>query len=123
MKKEYTCIICPNGCELAVEIEGTEIIAIEGAACSKGTDYVRQELVDPRRNIATSVLVANGDIPLVSVRLSNPIPKAEIFAVVNEIKKVKLTAPVMLGQVIIKNVLGLNADVIATKQVGVKRVS
>lgn len=122
MKKEYTCIICPNGCELATEIEGTRIIAIEGAACNKGTDYVQQELVDPQRNIATSVLVANGDIPLVSVRLSQPIPKAKIFAVVNEIKQVKLTAPVMLGQIIIKNVLGLNVNVITTKQVGVKVV-
>ncbi len=122
MKKEYTCIICPNGCELAAEIEGTRIIALEGAACNKGTEYVQQELVDPQRNIATSVLVINGDIPLVSVRLSNSIPKAKIFAVVNEIKSVKLTAPVMLGQIVIENVLGLNADVIATKQVGVKRV-
>lgn len=123
MKKEYTCIICPNGCELAAEIEGTRIIALEGAACNKGTEYVQQELVDPQRNIATSVLVINGDIPLVSVRLSNSIPKAEIFAVVNEIKSVKLTAPVTLGQIVIENVLGLNADVIATKQVGAKRVS
>lgn len=120
MRKEYTCIICPNGCELEVEIEGGKIMAIAGAACKKGKEYVEQELIDPQRNIATSVFVENGAIPLVSVRLTNPIPKARIFDVVNEIKKVKLMAPVTLGQVIIKNVLGLNSDVIATKHVGVK---
>lgn len=121
MKKEYTCIICPNGCEMEAEIEGTKVIGIEGATCKKGKEYVEQELVDPQRNIATSVLVENGDMPLVSVRLSNTIPKAKIFAVMNEIKQVKLTAPVTLGQIVIKNVLELNADVIATKHVGVEQ--
>lgn len=117
MLKRYTCIICPNGCEIEAETEQEEILSISGAACKKGEEYVRQELTDPKRNIASSVLVENGELPLVSVRLSSPIPKARIFDVMEEIKKLKLKAPVSAGQTVIHNVLGLGTDVIATKSV------
>lgn len=120
MKKTFTCIICPNGCEIETEFEARNIKTVTGAACKRGEEYVKQELTDPQRNIATSVLVAGGELPLVSVRLSRMIPKEKIFAVMEEIKKVRLTAPVHSGQVVLKNVLGLGSDVIATKNVAGK---
>ena len=46
-----------------------------------------------------------------------PIPKARIFDVMAEIKAVKVSAPVVMGQVVLKNVLGLESDVISTKNV------
>lgn len=54
---------------------------------------------------------------LASVRLSAPIPKAKIFDVMNEIRKVKRTAPVHEGEVVIENVLGLGSNVIVTRTV------
>jgi CxxC motif-containing protein len=117
MIKEYTCIICPNGCEIEAKIEGITILEIEGATCPRGKEYVEQELVNPKRNIATSVSVEGGILPLVSVRLTKSIPKERIFDVMNEIKKIKLRAPVKINQVVIKNVLDLDSDVIATKNV------
>jgi len=115
MIKKYTCIVCPNGCEIEASIEGTTIFKIDGATCSKGSEYVKQEIVNPQRNIATSVYVDGGDLPLASVRLSKSIPKECIFDVMNEIKKVKLTAPVKMNQVVIENVLNLGSNVIVTK--------
>ena len=53
MLREFTCIICPNGCEITAGVEDNQIISIEGALCPKGETYVNQELTDPRRNIAT----------------------------------------------------------------------
>lgn len=120
MKRTYTCIICPNGCEIEAEFEAQNITAMAGAACKRGEEYVRQELIDPQRNIATTVLVEGGEIPLVSVRLTHTIPKAKIFTVMHEIKKVRLTAPVKMEQIVIKNVLGFCSDVIATKNVAAK---
>lgn len=118
MIREFICILCPNGCELSVELnEDNTILKLEGATCQRGDEYVQQELFAPQRNIATSVKVMGGNMPLVSVRLSEAIPKEKIFDVMDKIKKVKLEAPVSLGQVVIKNVLGLERDVIATKQV------
>lgn len=47
MVREFTCIICPNGCEITAELEKTEdgacrIRSIEGAACPRGKAYVEQ---------------------------------------------------------------------------------
>lgn len=78
---------------------------------------MKQELTDPKRNIATSVLVERGELPLASVRLTAPIPKARIFDAMDEIRKCRLTAPVKAGTVVIKGILGLDADVIVTKNV------
>lgn len=120
MLKEYTCIICPNGCDIEAEIEDGKIIALDGAGCNRGYDYVEQELTDPHRNIASSILLEGGELPLVSVRLSKPIPKGKIFEVIKVIKKARLKAPVYVGQVAISNVLGLDSDVIVTKNVMAK---
>lgn len=118
MIKEFICVLCPNGCELRVELDDNNTISkLEGATCQRGGEYVQQEIFAPQRNIATSVKVVGGNMPLVSVRLSEPIPKEKIFDVMDKIKEIKLEAPVSLGQVIIKNVLGLERDVIATKQI------
>ncbi|MGD8399455.1 MAG: DUF1667 domain-containing protein [Bacillota bacterium] len=120
MLKEYTCIICPNGCELTAEVTDGRVVAVRGAACRRGRDYVERELTNPQRNIASSILLEGGELPLVSVRLSKPIPKEKIFAVMAVIKKARLRAPVRAGQVAIANVLGLGSDVIVTKHVAAK---
>lgn len=117
MLKEFTCIICPNGCSIETEVRDGEIFSVEGALCPKGRDYVRQELTDPQRNIATSVRVLDGVLPLASVRLTNPIPKGRIFDAMEEIKKVVLTAPVGAGTVVIAGLLGYESDVVITKTV------
>jgi CxxC motif-containing protein len=119
MIREFTCIICPNGCDIEAAIDGASIISLEGALCQRGKEYVQQELVSPQRNISTSVLVEGGVLPLASVRLTRAIPRERIFEVMEEIKKIKLKAPVRMNQVIIKNVLNLNSDVIITKNVDI----
>ena len=117
MLKEYTCIMCPRGCDITANVEQEVIASIEGASCHKGTDYIKQELTDPRRNIASSVIVEEGDLALVSVKLDFPIPKDKIFEVMEEIKKVRVQAPIDVGQILLRNVLGLNCNLIATKAV------
>ena len=47
MTRSFTCIICPNGCEITAEYEGDTVYAVQGATCPKGDAYVRQELTDP----------------------------------------------------------------------------
>ena len=117
MKRTFTCIVCPNGCEMEAEYEGTQVRSVTGYLCPKGKAYVTQELVDPRRTIATSVCVRNGMLPLTSVRTTRAIPKDRIFDVMAEINKQVLTAPVSIGDMVIENVLGLDSDVIVTKNV------
>ncbi|MBQ9009270.1 MAG: DUF1667 domain-containing protein [Clostridia bacterium] len=117
MKRTFTCIVCPNGCEIETEYEGTEVLSVTGNLCPKGRTYVTQELVDPRRTIATSVRVMGGTMPLTSVRLTSAVPKDRIFDVMEEINRQTLTAPVRIGDVVIRNILGLQSDVIVTKNI------
>ena len=117
MNRSFTCILCPNGCEVEAEFEGNKILAVHGNRCPKGAAYVEQELVNPMRNIASSVKLTGGTMPLCSVRLSAPVPKGKIMEVMAEIKKTSIQAPVRMGDVIIRDVLGLGCDVIATRNV------
>ena len=116
-----TCIVCPNGCTLQLDYEIREgkpvLEKVTGNLCSRGEEYARQELLAPKRTIASSVLVEGGELPLVSVRTRGAIPKEQIFPVMEEIRKCQVKAPVRAGTVLIPNVLGLGADVIATKTV------
>lgn len=122
MLRTFTCIMCPQGCDITAELaENTErageILQISGNRCPKGKEYVTQEILSPMRNIATSVLVEGGELPLASVRLTRPIPKARIFDVMEEIRRVRVTAPVMEGDIVIHDCLGLGSDVMVTKTV------
>lgn len=117
MIKDFTCIICPNGCDLKATVVDGAVEKTEGALCKRGHEYVVQEITAPKRNIASSVKVNGGELPLASVRLSSPIPKEKIFDVMNEIKKVEVSAPTHIGQIVIENVLGLNSNVIITKNI------
>lgn len=121
MNKEMTCIVCPNGCTLKLDYEIREgkpvLDKVTGNLCPRGLEYARQELLAPKRTIASSVLVEGGALPLVSVRTRGAIPKEKISAVMEEIRKCCVKAPITAGTVLLPNVLGLGADVIATKTV------
>ena len=63
MLKKYTCIICPNGCEIEAEVLDGEIKSVSGFTCKRGEEYVRQEILAPKRTIASSVAVKNKGSP------------------------------------------------------------
>ena len=114
MKKEMTCVACPLGCSITVEYDGDNVLSVTGNTCKRGDAYARTEIVNPTRSIASSVKVIGGIHPVVPVKTSCPIPKKMIFDCMREINSVTVSAPVKLGQVIIENVLGTGANIIAT---------
>lgn len=120
MIRYLTCIMCPAGCELEVQMDrvnGQDEIVVRGNSCKRGVAYGHQEVVAPMRSISTSVLVEQGELPLASVRLTKPIPKAMIVTVMEEIKAVIVAAPVQIGDIVITDVCGTGSDVIITKNV------
>ena len=114
---KITCIICPIGRKILVDNKGDKVEISSRNKCKKGIDYATYEALDPRRVLTTSVLVEKGEWPLVSVKSSKPIPKDKIFAVLEEVKKVKLRATVRIGSIIIKNVAKTGIDIISTKSI------
>lgn len=117
MLKKFVCIVCPNGCEITAEVEDGKILSVEGATCKRGEEYVESEITNPMRNVATSLLLKDGELPLAPVRLDKPIPKAKIFEAMEEIHKVILRAPVHIGDVAVENVCGCGCNAIVTKEI------
>jgi len=117
MKREFTCIICPNGCQISVEYEGTNIKNITGDECPKGKDYIKNEITNPLRVFTGSVLVENGDFSLVSVKTPSPIPKKYLKKVGEITRQIKVEAPVEIGQVVAFNLLNENIDLVATRKI------
>jgi len=78
-EKKITCIVCPISCKILVKINGTRFEVVEGNKCKRGIDYAKNEALDPRRMLTTSVLINGGEWPLISVKSSKPVPKEKIF--------------------------------------------
>ena len=49
--RNLTCISCPMGCPITVEMEGEEIISVTGNTCKRGEVYARKEVTNPYRNL------------------------------------------------------------------------
>lgn len=116
-KRELTCIGCPLGCALTVEMNGDEIVSVTGNTCKRGDDYARKEVTNPTRIVTSSVKVEGGVLAAVSVKTKEDIPKGKIFDCVTALKDVCVKAPVSIGDVVLANVAGTGVDVIATKNV------
>ena len=112
-----TCVLCPVGCELEVRRDGSAEVEVIGNQCDKGIPFAVEEVLRPRRNLATSIPVRGTASKMVSVRLSGPVPREMIFPILTEIARLKPEAPVSRGQVLIADVLGTGVDVIATRTV------
>ena len=116
-RKELICIGCPLGCNLTVEMDGGQVVSVNGNTCKRGDDYARKELTDPRRIVTSTVPVAAPKHPVVSVKTASDIPKEKIRECLCALKGVTLTAPVQIGDVIVENVADTGVDVIATKSI------
>ena len=116
-RKELICIGCPLGCNLTVEMDGGQVVSVNGNTCKRGDDYARKELTDPRRIVTSTVPVAGGNLPVVSVKTASDIPKGKIRECLCALKGVTLTAPVQIGDVIVENVADTGVEVIATKSI------
>lgn len=115
--RELTCIGCPMGCALQVEIENGQVIKVTGNTCKRGEEYGKKECTNPTRIVTSSVKVDGSDNAMVSVKTERDIPKGKIFDVVKQLKSVVVKAPVHIGDIILHNVAGTGVNIIATKEI------
>lgn len=106
------CIVCPKGCHLTVSPEKGEVT---GNACPRGKEYGLMELTNPTRVITTTVQIDGAIHPRLPVKTSQPIPKGKMLEIMALIGQAKVTAPVKIGDVIIENILGTGADIVACR--------
>ena len=113
-EKRVTCIICPQGCDIMVNGNGEIIDSMAGQGCKRGEEYARDEFIHPLRILTSTVSVSGSAVPLVAVRTSKPIPRDLLFRGMEEIRKIKPKVPVNRGDVLLKDILGTGADLVAT---------
>jgi Uncharacterized protein with conserved CXXC pairs len=116
MKRKVTCIVCPRGCRAIVELIDGEIKEISGLKCNKGEDYIKQEVTHPFRLLFTTIPIERAkNIDVLPIRTSQPIPKDLLDKGLNKLSKIKVNAPVKIGDVIIKDFMGTGVDVVASR--------
>lgn len=114
MKREITCIVCPRGCRMTAEILGDKI-TVTGHTCPRGEQHALDEILHPVRSLTSAVRVRNRKDTMVSVKTEHPIPKGEIFALMERIHATTAEAPISIGDVIIDNIC--STRIIATKEI------
>ena len=113
--RELTCIGCPMGCQLTVEIENGRVSKVSGNSCKIGDNYARKEVIAPMRIVTSTVAVEGEENRRLSVKTASDVPKTAIFAVMDEINRAKAKCPVKIGDIIIENVANTGVNVVATK--------
>jgi len=111
--KELTCIICPRGCHLVVDDE----LNVSGNTCPRGAVYAKQELTHPTRTLTTTVRIVSEKEVSLPVKSDKPLPKEKIFDAMALINKTSVKAPIKIGDVVIKNIFGLDVNIVATKDI------
>ena len=66
-----------------------------------------------------SMRVENGFLPLVPVRSDKALPKEKLQDTLQEIALIKIKAPIKMGDVLIENVLGLDVNIIASRDLAI----
>ena len=88
---------------------------IEGHSCKRGEVYAREEFIAPRRILTTTIRVEDGFLPLIPVRSDKPLPKERLQEALKEIAITKIKAPIKMGDILIEKVIGLDANIIASR--------
>ena len=111
MTRNLTCIVCPLGCDLTVELADGKVISVSGNTCPRGKKYAETECIAPMRTVTSTVRCDDGS--LVSVKTDSPIPKEKMFDCIKIINNTVAHLPISVGDVIIKDVYGSN--IVATQ--------
>lgn len=112
MTRALTCIVCPKGCQLKVELENGAITAVTGFTCPRGKQYAIDECTHPMRTVTSTVRAQTGEV--VPVKTNRTIPKELVFDLMKGINRTTVSLPVHIGDTVITNALGTGADVVVT---------
>lgn len=115
MERELTCIVCPMGCTIKVEMsKNRQVLNVTGNHCKRGANYAASECTNPQRTITTTLRCEDGG--MVSVKTDTTIPKDKMLDAMRMIQGVRVKLPVKIGDVLVQNVFG--SHVVATQNRG-----
>lgn len=120
---QFNCTTCPSECPLTVEVERdadgalVEVRSVTGNSCPRGYKFAHQELTCPMRVLTTTVAVSSGDEALLPVRTAEAIPLALHAQAMDLLRGLVVKAPIRMGDVVLKNLLDTNINLIASMDI------
>ena len=117
--KNLTCIVCPRGCTLSVTLDPTAenpVVSVEGQGCKRGVDYATAECTHPTRVLTTTAPTVDGGV--VPCKTDKPIPRELLFEAMKAVNSLSAPVVVRIGDILLENLLGTGANIVATANRG-----
>lgn len=116
-KRELICIGCPLGCAITVTTDQEKVIDITGHTCKRGEEYAGKEVLNPTRIVTSVVCVESRAEKMLPVKTERDIPKERIFDVMEQLRTVRVKAPIGIGDTVLEDVAHTGVSVVATKEI------
>ena len=121
-KIPLTCIICPMGCSMEVEVETDadghkKVLSVKDNGCKRGEQYASKELQNPTRTLTSTIKVNGGILPVVPVKTSGEVPKNMLLQCMEVVRRAPSKPPVKRGDILLYDILGTGINVIACADV------
>ena len=121
-KIPLTCIICPMGCSMEVEVETDadghkKVLSVKDNGCKRGEQYAAKELQNPTRTLTSTIKVNGGVLPVVPVKTAGEVPKNMLLQCMEVVRRASCKAPVKRGDILLYDLLGTGINVIACADV------
>lgn len=117
--KNLTCIVCPRGCTLTVTLDSAlenPVVSVEGQGCKRGVDYATAECTHPTRVLTTTAPTVDGGV--VPCKTDRAIPRELLFEAMKAVNSLSAPAVVRIGDVLLPDLLGTGANIVATANRG-----
>jgi CxxC motif-containing protein len=112
-KRNMTCIVCPVGCRMEVEVDDDDrVTGVKNNACARGKKYADTEITNPQRTLTSTVRIDGAAESFLPVRTAEPISKGRLSDAMAVIRALRVSAPVSMGDAL-ANFDGV--DIIACK--------
>ena len=114
-KKNLTCIVCPRGCTLTVTLDSAlenPVVSVEGQGCKRGVDYATAECTHPTRVLTTTAPTVDGGV--VPCKTDRAIPRELLFEAMKAVGSLSAPAVVRIGDILLPDLLGTGANIVAT---------
>jgi len=118
--KIMICVTCPAGCEITVEYEGKNLTSVKGNDCKRGKKYASDEIQNPRRTLTSTVILNGTKTKFLPVKTDKPIAKDKIFEAMQTINKIKINAPVKMGDVLYSDFTETGINLVSGRDVELK---
>ena len=121
-KLPLTCIICPMGCSMEVEVETDadghkKVLSVKDNGCKRGEQYAAKELQNPTRTLTSTIKVNDGVLPVVPVKTAGEVPKNMLLQCMEVVRRASCRAPVKRGDILLYDLLGTGINVISCADV------